>query len=187
MTTSGSRAARPRSTGRSELGVVIGSAGALPRLPRRRAAARRRVRREPRRVGAPLPAGHLGRPVVEGQERRDLQPARPGARPGRRDRPAGAAHLVAGQRRAAAGLEHRGHDLLGRRAALRPLAGHGARARRPDQHAERRRASRSAASSRTSSPATSSRSGSTGSVSSVAPGPGALTRRPTTGRPGAAR
>ena len=64
-------------------------AGALPRLARGRAEARRRVRRQQRRVGAALPARHLGRPVVEGQERRDVQPARPGARPRRRGGPAG--------------------------------------------------------------------------------------------------
>ena len=55
------------------------------------------------------------RSVVQGQMLRDLQPARPVARPRRRDRrPATAAPVLASQRRSAAGLHHRRHDLLGR-------------------------------------------------------------------------
>ncbi len=90
-------------------------AGALSRLPRGRPPARRRICRQQRRIGADLPAGHLGRPVVEGQELRDLQPARPGPRPRRRGGPAGAPPLVARQRRIASGFVDGRHDLLGRR------------------------------------------------------------------------
>ena len=99
-----------------ELAVVIGRDGPLPRLDRGgRRGVHRRVRGRARRLRAGVPA-RARRAVGQGQELRDVQPARPVAGDrGRGARPAGARPAAVGQRRAAAGRHDRRHDLRRRR------------------------------------------------------------------------
>lgn len=68
-----------------ELAVVIGRRASYLDSPAD-AAAHRGLRRQQRRVRTGLPAGGVGRAVVQGQELRDVQPAGPGAGDGRRGR-----------------------------------------------------------------------------------------------------
>ena len=138
-----------------ELAVVIGKSARYRRLRRGGAGLHRRVRRLERRVRARLPDRAVRRAVVEGQVLRDLQPARPGAGPGGRGRrPAEPRPEVLGERRAAPGLEHPGHDLLRRGPDPRPLAVHDPRARATSSTPAPRKASPCPAASRTWPPAT---------------------------------
>ncbi len=150
-----------------ELGVVIGRDGPLPRGRRRTPLAlRRRLRRLARRLRAGVPA-RARRPVGQGQELRDVQPAR--ARPGdRRTRSptrsgSGCGSAVNGV--AAPGRRSTADMLFGVAPRdLVPQPVHGAAPRRRHQHGDPgRRRARHARSSPTCAPATWSSSRSTGS------------------------
>ena len=107
-----SRAAAQKTDWEVELGVVIGRRARYLASPDEARGRHRRLRRLARRLRARVPDRGLRRPVVQGQVLRDVQPARPVAGDRRRGRrPADARLRSLGQRRAAAGLHHRRHDL----------------------------------------------------------------------------
>ena len=118
--------------------------GALPRVAREALAPRRRVRAVARRVGARVPA-RARRPVGQGQELRDLQPARTRPRARRRcRRPAGPRTATVGERRAAAERLDVRADLPGRPRDLVPVASSWCCTRAMSSTPARRRGSRSA-------------------------------------------
>ena len=165
-TTCSSRAAPRKTDWEVELGVVIGTTGALPRLARRGAA----------RTSPGTPSRHdvserefqleRGGQWDKGKSCETFNPLGPWLVHGRRGRrPAGSRAAAVGQRRAAPGRHDRRHDLRGRPRDLVPQPVHGAASPATSSTRAPRPAWRSASRARrTCAPATSSSSRSTASA-----------------------